>query len=216
MTWPRNPDIPDIIWKQQENPAVDYNIWHFQSLQNPFQKTAWKGLHVTGITDNTKSLLNGDSQGGWELALGVYTSQATADKQRCLAGPDIQIFPWVTKVQLWVKRYDIIIEAGGSLIGFEEADIQKNMGGHDDATASTARRGELSLVQYPDEPIPESAEFTQWPVVGYERLYGSHGEVIVICRTVDGTATSGEDYVYTRKELKWMDGVCYLYQSTVL
>lgn len=207
MTWPNNIEIQDLVWKQESNPFVDIKSLNFQSLQDPFLKTVWRGLHKSESIYQTNSAINGDSDGGWDLPIGVYISQRATNSKQCLRGPDVTLYPWVDKVQLWAKNFgDPVIDPGGSITGVkEERELEKII--PDDREEGSSKIGTIVLASSPEEPVPETNNSNFWPVITYSRINGHNGQVMIVCSTDDGTAVKGEDFIYTRAELEWRDGV---------
>ena len=215
MVWPDNIEIQDLIWRQQSNPLIDIKALNFESLQNPFQKSVWRGLHMSESIYETRSAINGDSEGGWDLPIGVYLSQRATDPKLCLRGPDATLYPWVTKVQLWAKDFgNPVIDPGGSIIGArQEHELEKES--PNESEEGLSEMGTIVLVDSPQEPVLETNESYFWPVITYERINGEHGIIVIVCTTEDGTAVQGEDFVFMKSELKWMDGVKYSNLKTV-
>eukprot|EP01084_Bolivina_argentea_P309822 535948_1 len=185
MSWPQNIDILDLVWKQSTNPSADFAVQGFDSVMDPYQKIYWGGLMLSSEIYRSKSLINGDISGGtWNLPIAVYSNIVNNTNKGCIPGPN-NIYKYVNMVQLWVFEYDNV------LVTEEENESQN--------------KGELMIIGFPDEPIIETNDSSLWPIIAIQRILGKNGEIEAFCVTQDETAVEGEDYIYTRKEFKWLD-----------
>ena len=143
---------------------------------------------------NIKSFINGYKPNSWGLPIGLFTGGVNASdvtSQSCMPGPSIE-YPDVYIVELYARRYPI-------QIGHIAQDLP------DEINANAESRGELSILSYP-ETVPESSASIDWPLITISRDVGNEGSVSAFCETKDGSAIAGEDYVYTRREFKWLNG----------
>ena len=114
---------------------------------------------------------------------------------QCFQGP---LGPTPT-VELWVKKYEPGPYAGGN--AFQQGAIAS-----ENTNPNTQSVGTQSLIvtDYPTKPVPEN--ITNVNIV-IERFGDPKGGVAVSCRTKDGTAIAGEDYVANTQKLSWNDQV---------
>lgn len=156
----------------------------------------WNGLKLSDAANDMKSLLNGDSMGGWLLPLLIYNPPGILpDPLQCLpnprGGPGAGHYR-VPHVQLWVQNgTELPIEAGGSsLVARDNVALNK---------------GELQVLFDQSKSYPESDIITDWPVIAINRIVGKSGDVQAFCVTQDGTAKKGEDFMFIQQQFRWRD-----------